>query len=129
MAGKKNDGDKPAVQYIPTEAIFGMGKALGYGAKKYEDWNYTEGLAWTRLTAACIRHVYQFLDGIEQDDESGLSHIDHALASLAMLKFMIANHPDLDDRHRTYRRKKHANSRLQVNASRRKRSTKSNKRK
>jgi Domain of unknown function (DUF5664) len=80
----KHDGGKPSVHYIPTAAMFEMGRAFGYGAKKYGGWNYKEGMEVTRLLAASIRHVYKYLAGYDLDSESGISHLGHALASLAI---------------------------------------------
>lgn len=96
--GVKFDQDKPSMSSIPKEAMWEMGLALGYGAKKYGDGNYRNGMAVSRQLAAAVRHIYQHLDGQDNDPESGLSHIGHALASLAMAAYTIKNHPQYDDR-------------------------------
>lgn len=96
--GKKNDSGKPDLSLIPKDAIWGMGAALTFGANKYGKHNFREGMAYTRLAAACMRHITAYNEGETTDTESGLSHLDHAMASLAMLKFMETNRPDMDDR-------------------------------
>lgn len=98
--GTKADNSKPQLNLIPSEALTGMAKAFMYGAKKYNRFNFKKGLEYTRLTDAAMRHILQFLDGEEQDVESGEDHISHALASLAMLKYMMANRPEMDDRYK-----------------------------
>lgn len=98
--GSKNDSNKAQLCLIPSEALTGMAKAFMYGAKKYNRYNFRKGIQYTRLTDAAMRHILQFLDREEADIESFESHVDHALASLAMLKYMIVNRPDMDDRYK-----------------------------
>ncbi len=98
VVGVKNDQDKPNVAAIPKEAIWKMGLALGYGAKKYGNNNYRNGMLISRQLGAAVRHIYQFLDGEPQDLESGNCHLGHALASLAMACYTLENCPDMDDR-------------------------------
>ena len=96
--GNKFDQGKVKQSLIPVEAIEGTARALGYGEGKYGTHNFRNGIQYTRLTDATSRHVNAFIKNIDLDDESGLHHIDHALANLAMLKFMIENRPEMDDR-------------------------------
>lgn len=96
--GKKNDAGKPDLSLVPKDAIWGTAAALTFGAVKYGRHNYREGMAYSRLVAACMRHVTAYNEGESLDPESGLSHLDHAMASLAMLKFMEQHRPDMDDR-------------------------------
>lgn len=85
--GLKYDQDKPDLSLIPAAAMHAIARALGHGEKKYGRYNYTKGFTASRLVAACLRHLYAWMAGQEQskDSESGLSHLDHALATLAML--------------------------------------------
>lgn len=95
----KNDGEKIDLTLVPIEAQEAIARAMMYGAKKYGRGNYRlSGMAWSRLIAACLRHLGTFLYDGSPDPESGLSHLDHALASLAMLAFQAARHPEADDR-------------------------------
>jgi hypothetical protein len=97
-AGIKHDGGKPRTELIPTEFMIEVAKALTFGANKYGDNNFRNGLSYTRLLGAAKRHIELELAGIEQDSESTHSHLAHAGASLAMYAFMKAHRPDLDDR-------------------------------
>lgn len=96
--GVKNDSGKPSISLIPKDAIWGMAQALTFGAKKYGRHNFRNGIAFSRLADAAERHLTAWMEGEIVDSESGLSHLDHALASLAMLKFMDVNRQDMDDR-------------------------------
>jgi Domain of unknown function (DUF5664) len=96
--GIKADSLKPDLSLIPTDAIWGTAAALSYGANKYARHNFRKGIAYSRLVAATMRHLTAWNEGEELDSESGLSHLDHAMASLAMLKFMSVNKTEMDDR-------------------------------
>ena len=58
MDSVKYDDGKPKLGLIPTHAAFGMGRALGYGALKYDNFNYKTGtgLDWDRYYSALLRH-------------------------------------------------------------------------
>lgn len=96
---KKYDSDKPALQYVPGEAMEAMGHAFAYGAKKYGGNNYKlSGLEVSRCIGAALRHIYKFNDGVDLDHESNHSHLGHAMAALAMAIYMVENFPEKDDR-------------------------------
>lgn len=98
MSGTKHDSGKPKLSIIPTDALWGMAKALTYGASKYSLHNFRNGIHYTRLADAAMRHLTVWMEGEELDKESGNSHLDHAMASLAMLKFMSVHRKEFDDR-------------------------------
>ncbi len=82
----KYDGEKPRTDLVPPQSIMAAARAFTYGAKKYSPWNWALGMDWLRLYGATLRHLFQWLCGEKADSESGLSHLDHALASLMMLQ-------------------------------------------
>jgi len=98
--GIKHDGGKPRISLIPREALEGAAKALTFGANKYNAHNFKKGLHYSRLVDAAMRHIIAWVNGEDNDPESGLSHLDHALASLSMLKYMEVNKPEMDDRYK-----------------------------
>lgn len=98
--GNKNDSGKPRISLIPKEALWGMANAFTYGANKYAAHNFKNGIDYSRLADAAMRHLSAYMDGENIDDESGNCHLDHALASLAMLKFMSVNRKENDDRYK-----------------------------
>ena len=98
--GKKHDQGKPPIHMIPEDAILGMAEAFAYGAKKYDRFNYRNGLDYTRLTDSLMRHTLAFLKGEDIDPESGLHHTKLMLANTAMLEFMRLHKPEHDDRYK-----------------------------
>jgi hypothetical protein len=97
MSGTKFDQGKPSISLVPSEALIGMTRALDYGAKKYGRYNYRDGIEHSRILDAALRHIFAILGGEDTDPESGLPHLHHALASLAMLEWMRVNRPDLNN--------------------------------
>lgn len=83
--GTKYDSDKPDLSIVPYVAIEQIARALMYGERKYNRNNYLQGFNSNRLIAATLRHVYAWNSGEDNDPESGLSHVAHALAGLSML--------------------------------------------
>lgn len=89
---KQLAGKAPLAE-IPLDHLFGMARAFAYGAKKYERGNYlrcTNEPMHTYVGAA-LRHLAEVLaNGADDvDGESGLPHIDHAIASLVMLRGIL----------------------------------------
>jgi len=97
---KKNDSEKNRLELVPPEAIDALGRAFTFGAKKYADDNWRGGFEWRRLIGAAQRHINAFNRCQDLDPESGLSHIDHALACLAMLSAHIEQNMGTDNRYK-----------------------------
>lgn len=96
--GLKFDNGKPRLSLIPKSAIWAAARGLTYGEKKYGTHNFREGIAYSRLVDAALRHLTVWLEGEDVDKESGNNHLDHAMASLCMLVFMAEHRKDMDDR-------------------------------
>lgn len=98
--GTKHDGDKNRLELIPPELIFGVGEILTFGAHKYTARNWEEGILWSRVFGALLRHLFAFWSGEDLDPETGKPHLWHAGCCIA---FLIAyfDRPDMhqfDDR-------------------------------
>lgn len=98
MAGKKFDQQKPPLDLIPPEAIFEIGKVLEAGRKKYGKANWAKGITVSRLLAAALRHIFQYLMGEDLDEETQTLHTANAATNLMFAIWMIKNRPELDDR-------------------------------
>jgi len=98
MKGIKHDNQKVKLDLIPTEALNGLGAVLTFGHNKYGRANWANGIEFSRLLSAALRHIAAYNSGEDTDPESGLCHIDHAMCNLAFLSWMRANRADLDDR-------------------------------
>lgn len=83
--GCKNDMGKLRMDLVPPEAIDALATVLTYGATKYGDRNWEKGLCWGRVFAALMRHLWLWWSGEENDKESGISHLDHAMCNIAFL--------------------------------------------
>src|SRR5579859_4000829 len=97
QSGLKFDQGKPELFYNPPEFQYGAARAFMYGARKYGAWNWLGGLSTTRLWAGICRHLLKWM-WEQTPDESGLDHLDHAAAGIAMLMETVKQRPDLDDR-------------------------------
>lgn len=96
--GRKYDNGKPPLSWIPRRANEEEAKVLASGAAKYARWNWAEGMAWSRLLDAAMRHIGAYADGENLDGETGLSHLAHARCCLGFLLDYEVEHPELDDR-------------------------------
>ena len=83
MEGRKYDGDKAKLYLLPPKSILEVGKVLTYGAEKYdaENWRKVDDLQ-NRYTSAALRHIFAHMDGEADDQETGLSHLAHAMCCL-----------------------------------------------
>lgn len=96
----KHDDNKPDLALLPYPALVEMSQAFMYGERKYARHNYRHGFETHRLIGAALRHIYKWENGEDLDPESGVSHLGHALASIAMLITNIAEDAATDTRHR-----------------------------
>ena len=101
MSAIKHDADKPLVGLLSSKWLIEVSKVLTFGAKKYGDHNWRKGMKASRLFNAMQRHLLAWNDGQDNDDESGLCHLDHAACCLMMLRELMITHPiETDDRHK-----------------------------
>lgn len=97
--GVKFDNEKPMIAYIPAEALLEEAKVWSFGAKKYGMWNWSKGLAYTRIVSALLRHTIEIMKGNDVDEESGQLHAAHIRCCAGMLiYFYQQKREDLDDR-------------------------------
>ena len=90
---------KPPLHLIPAGAEIAEAVVMGLGAEKYGPFNWRfQKVRATVYFAATRRHLAQWLDGQDDDPESGISHLAHARASLGILLDAIATGNVIDDR-------------------------------
>ena len=96
----KTAAEKPPLDLLPLRALIGAARAFQHGTIKYEIGNYLRAdpsdATTNRYGGALLRHLadMQGLDGVFSepemlDAESGLPHIDHAIATLVMLRAIL----------------------------------------
>lgn len=100
--GLKYDEGKTPMALVPPIAEEELAKAFGFGAKKYSEWQWTDGIKLMRIMSACKRHINAWIRGEEVASDSGVHHLGHAMACLAMIIDTQILHPDLDDRPKCY---------------------------
>ena len=98
--GTKFDEGKPRMDLIDSYAIEELSKVLSFGAEKYEEHNWRKGMKVSRLLAAGLRHIYSFMKGEDNDPETGLSHIAHAMCCMMFILWLVKAKPEYDDRFR-----------------------------
>lgn len=64
---------------FPIEGLKAYCRVAEFGANKYAPWNWARGLPQTQIAASLTRHLSAYLRGEENDQDSGLSHIDHVV--------------------------------------------------
>lgn len=98
--GTKFDQGKLRTDLLPIVAIEEITKVLAFGCKKYDDWNWSKGIAYSRLLGATLRHIFAWAKGQDKDPESGISHLAHAGCCIFFLLYFEKYRSDLDDRHK-----------------------------
>lgn len=84
--GRKHDSNKPRYSLLPENTVHNVIQVLEYGAVKYEpdNWKYVPS-ARTRYYDAAMRHIDDWWNGSEVDEESSLPHLAHAICCLLFL--------------------------------------------
>jgi hypothetical protein len=95
----KFDDDKPQWDLLPMDVMERVVRVFMYGSKKYARNNWRKGAEWNRYYNAAMRHMVSWQSREDNDPESGLAHLDHALCSLIMLRGQILANIGKDDRH------------------------------
>jgi hypothetical protein len=88
--GTKFDAGKPMWDLLPYDALEEAVKILTSGATKYGSRNWEKGIPYGRIFGALMRHLYawwmcKLLGKDGRDDESGRSHLSHAICELLFL--------------------------------------------
>jgi len=76
--GRKFDDNKIQWSLLPWAAIEKIVLIMMFGAKKYAPNNWQLVQPPIRYIDACIRHITAWLNGEQNDKETGYSHLWHA---------------------------------------------------
>ena len=96
-AGVKYDGGKLRWDLLPPEAMNELVYVYTYGASKYADRNWEQGLRWGRVFAAMMRHAWAWWAGESRHEERMHSLASVAWCALALMTFE-QRHIGEDDR-------------------------------
>lgn len=105
MAGTKYDQGKIPLNLLDPVFLYGTAQVLGFGAEKYAPYNWAEGMKWSRVFGALMRHMWAWWGGEENDPETGLSHLYHASCCLMFLANYQKNGVGEDDRYKNNKNK------------------------
>lgn len=92
------NGGKLRWDLVDFEALVPLVQVLEFGATKYAAHNWKKGLFYCGIISSLLRHIYAILRGEDNDPESGLPHVGHAMCNIMFLSSMMQTRPDLDDR-------------------------------
>lgn len=73
-------------------------KVLEYGIIKYAIDDWKKGMPTTEVSDSLLRHLTSYLQGEDNDKESGLPHTGHILCNAMFLAFMHKYKPEFDSR-------------------------------
>lgn len=77
----KLDSVKPRLDLLPPAALEFVGQVLRHGVVKYPPNNYLNCYDPSRYVGPILRHTVKHMKGEFTDDETGLPHLAHAIAS------------------------------------------------
>jgi hypothetical protein len=97
-SGARFNGGKPDFSLLPLCTLEDEVKVWMYGKQKYAAWNWAKGMPWSVPLACLMRHMAAWQRGEENDPESGLPHLAHAMCNLRMLTLYASTYPEGDDR-------------------------------
>ena len=91
--------NKPPLHLIPPSAEIAESMVMALGAAKYGQCNWrTSPVRASVYISAAKRHLAQWLDGQDNDQESGVTHLAHARACMGILIDAEATGNMIDDR-------------------------------
>lgn len=97
-SGARCNAGKAAFELVSLMAFEGCARVFDFGREKYAPWNWAKGMPWSAPLGCLLRHLSAWQRGEDNDPESGLPHLDHAMANLVMLTTYARTYPQGDDR-------------------------------
>lgn len=82
----------------PIRAYIPVIRVLEFGEKKYAKGNWAKGMSWSVCYSCTMSHLTKAFAGEENDEESGLTHLAHALCNIIFLLGYRDLYPEGDDR-------------------------------
>ncbi len=85
---------------VDFESLEPLVEVLEYGAEKYSPHNCQKGHPTTELIDSLMRHLVEYNNGKDYDEESGCSLIGHIMANAMFLSYVMKHKPELDNRYK-----------------------------
>lgn len=90
---------KTPYHLVPARVEKEIAWALSEGARKYGAYNWRKaGVVYSTYYSSTRRHLEQWYEGEDIDEESGLNHIIKAIAGLMVLRDSMIEDNATDDR-------------------------------
>jgi hypothetical protein len=97
--GTKYDGNKPPLYLLSNYAMEEIAHVLDFGAKKYEPWNWSKGIHYSRVISAAKRHIAKWENREDIDKETNTNHLANAMCNLMfILDYEMRGLKEFDDR-------------------------------
>ncbi len=84
-SGIKHDQGKAPWHLLPYDALEEVVHVLQFGAQKYGDRNWEQGMEYSRPYSAAMRHLTSWFMGMRDDEETGFNHLAHAACCILLL--------------------------------------------
>lgn len=97
--GAHYSSGKPPLALIPRSGTRALAEVFAFGATKYAMHNWRKGILWSELLNSAKRHLDDFIDGEDNDRESGITHLAHAAWNCFAVIEYLTTHTELDDRY------------------------------
>lgn len=95
----KFDEGKLRYDLVPPDALHELVRVYTLGAEKYSPRSWETGISFGRIFAACMRHLWAFWCGQENDPDDGIHHLAHAAWNcLTLLAYQMRGMGEFDDR-------------------------------
>jgi hypothetical protein len=94
MSGDRFNEGKRKWSLVDFESLEPMVEVLESALSKYNKNNWKKGLYVNEMCESLLRHTFSFLNGEDNDKESGISHIGHILSNAMFLSYMMREKRD-----------------------------------
>lgn len=96
------DSGKAPLAHLPWAAVEALSRVQQYGHLKYKDFNnYRKGMEVTRNLSCALRHIKEYLEGKDLDEESKESSLAHAMCRIAFVLQNLHDGTAIDDRYKS----------------------------
>ena len=84
------DAGKIPYHLFPLDAFEEICKVMQFGAKKYAERNWEQGMSWSRVARSMFSHFIAMCRGEQNDEESNLPHAAHmAWNAIVLLAYTL----------------------------------------
>lgn len=99
--GLRFNKGKTRFDLLEPYAVEQLARVFTKGAEKYAPNNWLKGMSWSSITASLKRHLSEFEQGVDYDEETKLLHMAHVAWNAMALVSYYKHFPEGDDRFAT----------------------------